>query len=281
MIPTFVIFLREGIEASIVVAILLAYLKRIGQRDLFANVFWGVAAAFLFIGAAGIAAYLLIQQYSGSKIQTYFETATYLLAAGILTYMTFWMQSHARGLSSDLQERSDAAISKGGRWSIAVLAFQAVGREGVETMVFTLAIIFANSRQAATPLRGNLLWLGAILGLGTSLALAFGIYRMGARINLRLFFRVLGVALMVFAAGLLSDAIQNMQDLKWLPFLRHQLWNTSSVVSENSNFGNALHSLLGYAERPTSLQALVWLAYIAIGTSLFLKMGRRKKPVLV
>lgn len=281
MIPTFVIFLREGIEASMVVAILLAYLKRIGQRELFSKVFGGVAAAFLFIAAAGVAAYLLIQQYSGSNIQTYFETATYLLATAILTYMTFWMQSHGRSLSHDLQERSDTAISKGGRWSLILLAFQAVGREGVETMVFTLAIIFANGRQAATPLQGNGLWFGALLGIATSLALAFGIYRLGAHINLRLFFRVLGVALMVFAAGLLSDAIQNMQDLNWLPFLRHQLWNTSSIVSESSNLGNVLHSLLGYAERPTPLQAIVWLAYIAIGASLFLRMGRRKKPVLV
>ena len=281
MIPTFVIFLREGIEASMIVAILLAYLKRIGQRELFRNVFWGVATAFALIFAGGSAAYLLIKQYSGSNVQTYFETATFLLAAVVLTYMTFWMQTHARGLSNDLQQKSEQAISTGGRWSLGLLAFQAVGREGLETMVFTLAIIFANSKQSAVPVHGNLLWLGAILGLTASLAIAFGIYRMGARINLRLFFRVLGVALMVFAAGLLADAIQNMQQLNWLPFLHHQLWNSSALVSESSNFGDVLHQLLGYAERPTSLQALVWVTYIIIGTSLFLKMGRRKKPVLV
>ena len=281
MIPTFVIFLREGIEASMIVAILLAYLKRIGQRELFRNVFWGVGAAFALIFAGGTAAYLLIEQYHGSKVQIYFETATYLLAAVILTYMTFWMQSHARGLSGDLQQKSEQAISKGGRWSLGLLSFQAVGREGLETMVFTLAIIFANSKQSVVPVAGNLLWLGALLGLATSLAIAFGIYRMGARINLRLFFRTLGVALMVFAAGLLADAVQNMQELNWLPFLHHQLWNTSGVVSESSNFGDVLHQLFGYAERPTILQALVWLTYVAIGTSLYLKMGRRNKPALV
>lgn len=281
MIPTFVIFLREGIEASMIVAILLAYLKRIGQRDLFGDVYWGVAAAFGLIFAGGIAAYLLIKQYDGSNVQTYFETATYLLAAVILTYMTFWMQSHARGLSHDLADRSDSAISNGGRWGLRLLAFQAVGREGLETMVFTLAIIFANSKQAATPVHGNLLWLGAMLGLLTALSIAIGIYRMGARINLRLFFRVLGVALMVFAAGLLADAVQNMQELNWLPFMHQQLWNSSGFIAEGSNFGDVLHSLLGYAERPTTLQALVWLIYLTAGTSLFLKMGRRKKPVSV
>ena len=281
MIPTFVIFLREGIEAAMIIAILLAYLKRVGQRHLFRDVYWGVGAAFGLIFAGGIAAYLLIDHYSGSNVQTYFETATYLLAAAILTYMTFWMQSHARGLSNDLELKSDLAISKGGRWGLGLLAFQAVGREGLETMVFTLAIIFANSKQAATPIQGNLLWLGALLGLIAAIAIAIGIYRMGARINLRLFFRVLGVALIIFAAGLLSDATQNMQELNWLPFMHHQLWNSSGFIAEGSNLGDVLHSLVGYAERPTTLQALVWVIYLTAGTTLFLRMGRRKKPVSV
>ena len=281
MIATFVIFLREGIEAAMIIAILLAYLKKIGQEGQFRDVYIGVLAAFGLIFAGGIAAYLLINQYSGSRVQVYFETATYLIAAGILTYMTFWMQSHARGLSRELQEKSDLAVTTGGRWGLRILAFQSVGREGLETMVFTLAIIFANSKQSAVPLDGNLLWLGALLGLATALLLAFGIYRMGAKINMRLFFRTLGVALFIFAAGLLSDAIQNLQELNWIPFMHHQLWNSSGFVAEDSNFGDVLHSLLGYAERPTVLQALVWTSYLGIGSWLFLRMGRQKKTVSV
>ncbi len=281
MIPTFVIFLREGIEAAMIIAILLAYLKKIGQEGQFRDVYIGVLAAFGLIFAGGIAAYLLINQYSGSRVQVYFETATYLIAAAILTYMTFWMQSHARGLSRELQAKSDLAVTTGGRWGLRILAFQSVGREGLETMVFTLAIIFANSKQSAVPLDGKLLWLGALLGLATALLLAFGIYRMGAKINMRLFFRTLGVALFIFAAGLLSDAIQNLQELNWIPFMHHQLWNSSGFVAEDSNFGDVLHSLLGYAERPTVLQALVWTSYLGIGSWLFLRMGRQKKTVSV
>ncbi len=281
MIPTFVIFLREGIEAAMIIAILLAYLKKIGQERQFRDVYIGVIAAFGLIFAGGIAAYLLINQYSGSRVQIYFETATYLIAAAILTYMTFWMQSHARGLSRELQAKSDLAVTTGGRWGLRILAFQSVGREGLETMVFTLAIIFANSKQSAVPLDGNLLWLGSLLGLATALLLAFGIYRMGAKINMRLFFRTLGVALFIFAAGLLSDAIQNLQELNWIPFMHHQLWNSSGFVAEDSNFGDVLHSLLGYAERPTVLQALVWISYLGIGSWLFLRMGRQKKTVSV
>jgi len=275
MIPTFVIFLREGIEASMIVAILLAYLQRIGQRGHFRDVFWGVAAALVLVIGGGIAAFTLIHQYDGSNVQTYFETTTYVVAAAVLTYMTFWMQRHAKGLAKELERRSDLALSRGNRWGLALLAFQAVGREGLETMVFTLAIVFASSRQAATPVHGNLLLLGAALGLACALAVAFAIYKLGARLNMRRFFRVLGTVLMVFAAGLLADAVENLQQLGWLPFGEHVLWNSSHVVAESSSLGDVLHSLLGYADHPTVLQVSVWLAYVVVSISLFVRMGRR------
>src|SRR5664279_5119925 len=136
MIPTFVIFLREGIEA-----ILLAYLDRIGQRHHFRDVFLGVAAALVLVIGGGVAAYLVIKQYEGSTVQTVFETITFLVAASVLTYMTFWMQSHSRTMSADLQRRSEKALNGKARFGLGLLAFQAVGREGLETMVFTLAIV--------------------------------------------------------------------------------------------------------------------------------------------
>jgi len=117
-------------------------------------------------------------------------------------------------------------MSKGTRWGLGLLSFQAVGREGLETMVFTLAIIFASDRQAASPVHGKLLLIGAALGLAVALGVAFAIYKLGAKLNLRRFFQVLGILLMVFAAGLLADAIENMQQLHWLDFGRHVLWNT-------------------------------------------------------
>jgi len=106
MIPTFVIFLREGVEASMIVAILLAYLDRIDQRRHFRDVFIGVGAALVLVLGGGIAAYLIIRQYDGSTVQTVFETITFLVAACVLTYMTFWMQAHSRTMTADLQRRS-------------------------------------------------------------------------------------------------------------------------------------------------------------------------------
>jgi len=263
-----------------IVAILLAYLQRIDQRRHYRDVFTGVAAALVLTLGGGIAAYFLIRHYEGSNVQTYFETATYLLAAVILTYMTFWMQLHAKGLAKELEQRSDLALTKGKRWGLGLLAFQAVGREGLETMVFTLAIIFASDRQAASPVHGKLLLLGAALGLAVALSVAFAIFKLGAKLNMRRFFQVIGILLMVFAAGLLADAIENMQQLHWLDFGQHVLWNTTGTISEASSFGDVLHSLLGYADRPTVLQAFVWLIYVVVSTIFFVRISKRGRHLL-
>jgi high-affinity iron transporter len=267
MAATLVIFLREGIEASMIVAILLAYLNRIGQRRYFRDVFIGVGAALALAGGGGVAAYLTIREYDGSRVQTIFETATYLLAAVVLTYMTFWMRGHARGLSGELRARADAAMTGGARMGLAFLAFQAVGREGLETVVFTLAIIFSTSTQGAL--------LGAVVGLAGSLMIAFFIYRLGHKLNLGRFFTVIGALLMFFAAGLLADAVENLQELGWLNVLATPLWHTGSLLSEDGTVGDILHSFVGYADSPTLLQVLVYVAYLATVLAFFLRVGHR------
>jgi high-affinity iron transporter len=256
VLATFVIFLREGVEASMIVAILLAYLNRLGRRDHFRDVFLGVGAALLLATAVGVAVYATVRQYDGSRGQTIFETVTYLLAAAVLTYMTFWMRNHARSLSRELRSRAEAALDGKARWGLGLLAFQAVGREGLETVVFTLAIVFSTSSAHALS--------GAVLGLAGSLGIAFVIYRLGHKLNLSRFFTVVGVLLMVFAAGLLADAIQNLQELGWLPVLDLPMWHTGQLLSEDSAFGDLLHSFFGYSDSPTPLQLLVYVAYLAI-----------------
>lgn len=265
MAATLVIFLREGIEASMIVAILLAYLNRVGQRRYFRDVFIGVGAALALAGGGGVAAYLTIREYDGSRVQTIFETATYLLAAVVLTYMTFWMRGHARGLSGELRARADEAMTGGARMGLALLAFQAVGREGLETVVFTLAIIFSTSTQGAL--------LGAVVGLAGSLAIAFFIYRLGHKLNLGRFFTVIGALLMFFAAGLLADAVENLQELGWLNVLATPLWHTGGLLSEDGTLGDILHSFVGYADSPTLLQVLVYVAYLATVLAFFLRVG--------
>jgi high-affinity iron transporter len=271
MLATLVIFLREGVEASMIVAILLAYLNRIGQRDHFRDVLIGVGAALVLAGVGGVIAYTTIKSYDGSRAQTIFETATYLLAAGVLTYMTFWMRDHARSLSRELRARVDAALDGRARWGLGLLAFQAVGREGLETVVFTLAIVFTTSPGGALG--------GALLGLAGALTVAFVIYRLGHRLNLARFFTVIGVLLMVFAAGLLADAVENMQQLGWLPVLNSPMWHTTNLLSEGSAFGDVLHSFFGYSDAPTPFQLLIYVTYLAVVVVAYLglrpRLGRR------
>jgi high-affinity iron transporter len=267
MLATLVIFLREGVEASMIVAILLAYLNRIGRREHFRDVFLGVGAALILATAGGAVAYETIRSYDGSRVQTIFETGTYLVAASVLTYMTFWMRKHARSLSKELRARADAALDGRARWGLGLLAFQAVGREGLETVVFTLAIIFSTSTAGALG--------GAAIGLAGSLGIAFVIYRLGHKLNLSKFFTVIGVLLMVFAAGLLADAVENLQELGWLPLLNAPMWHSGRVLSEDSSFGDVLHSFFGYSDAPTPLQLLIYVGYLAIVIMAYLGIRSR------
>jgi|SRR5579862_1489 len=273
MVATFVIFLREGIEASMIVAILLAYLDKIGQRRHFRDVFVGVGAAAVLMLGGGTAAYLLLKAYAGSRAQTVFETVTYALAAVVLTYMTFWMRNHARGLSSGLRTRAEAALDGRTRFGIGFLAFQAVGREGLETTVFTLAIVFASSGRGVI--------LGGAVGLVAALAFAFAVYRLGAKVDIGRFFTIVGALLMVFAAGLLADAVENVQQLGWLPMLGPRLWDTSHALSEQSSIGDIVHTFFGYAARPTAGQVAVYVVYLLVAVGLFLRgrpQRRRGQP---
>jgi high-affinity iron transporter len=267
VLATLVIFLREGVEASMIVAILLAYLNRIGRRDHFRDVFIGVGAALLLATAGGAIAYETIRSYDGSRVQTIFETVTFLVAATVLTYMTFWMRKHARSLSKELRERAEAALDGRARWGLGLLAFQAVGREGLETVVFTLAIIFSTSTTGALT--------GAVIGLAGALGIAFVIYRLGHRLNLARFFMVIGVLLMVFAAGLLADSVENLQQLGWLPVLNAPMWHSARLLSESSSFGDVLHSFFGYSDAPTPMQLLIYVGYLAIVVIAFLGLRAR------
>ena len=168
--------------------------------------------------------------------------------------------------SSDLE----AALDGRARWGIGLLAFQAVGREGLETMVFTLAIVFASSSHGVI--------VGGAAGLAASLCVAFAIYHFGKRINIAVFFKVIGALLMIFAAGILVDAVQNLQQLGWLPILTHPLWNTTHMLSEDSTLGDIFHSFFGYAEQPTAGQAVVYIVYLTAAIGFFVGGRPSRRP---
>ncbi|MDB5058514.1 MAG: High-affinity Fe2+/Pb2+ permease [Chloroflexi bacterium] len=271
MIPSFLIFLREGIEGSMIISMMCTFLATAGRRDLFRWVFVGVGSAIVGSCLFGVVLYAVAKDsFIHSTAQTWFETCVFLLAVVTLTYMTFWMKSHSRSMSSELKARMGAAIAGGSAFSLATLAFVTVGRESVETVIFLLAIAFKTPALSLVS--------GAVLGLAVSIAISVAIYRLGVRVNMKRFFTVVGIALMVVAAGLLADAIQNLQGLGVLPGGSQTLWNTSTVLSDNSNLGDILHGLFGYASSPSLLQVSAWALFLFIGLRAFLSASRPTHP---
>lgn len=266
MVAAFVLFLREGLEASLIVSILFAALRQLGQTQRFRAVWTGVILAVLASLLGGIALYVTIREYDGSTFQTIFETITYLLAVVLLTTMTFWMQKHSRSLKKDITAKASIA---GSGLGLGLLAFTTVGRESLETAIFTLAFAFKTN--------GVLLLIGALLGLLVSMGLCVLIYRLGYKLDFRLFFRVLGIFLLIFAAGLLGDAVQNVQQLGWITFGTTPLWNTAHFLSEDSTLGDILHTFIGYAEAPTVLQALLYATYLLVVGTIFVRITRKPK----
>ena len=267
MIATFVLFLREGLEASLIVSILFAALRQLDQMGKARAVWIGVGLATLGSLLGGLALYVFVHKYADTTFQIIFETITYLVAVVLLTTMTFWMQKHSRTMKREITARASAA---GSGFALGLLAFTTVGREGLESAFFTLA--FAFQTNAA------LLLTGALLGMLSAIGLCLLIYKLGYRLDYRIFFRVMGILLLFFAAGLLSDAVQNMQQLGWLSVGMAPLWNTSHFLSENSVIGDLLHGIIGYAEEPTILQGLFYVTYLLIAGGIFAWITR--KPII-
>lgn len=262
VLPAFILYLREGLEASLIIGILFAVLRQLGQLHYRRAVWGGIALAIVGSALGGVAIYATIREYDGTTFQTIFETGTYLLAVVLLTYMTFWMQSHSRTLKKELTAKAGAASSG---FALGLLAFTSVGREGLESAVFTLAFAFQTSG-----------WLlGAVLGVAAALVLSVFIYRLGYRLDYRIFFRVMGILLLFFAAGLVGNAVQNFQELGWIPFGTAQLWNTSKLLSQETPMGDLLHGLLGYSETPSVLQAVLYVMYLVVAGVAFWRLTRK------
>jgi high-affinity iron transporter len=265
VLPTLVIFFRESLEASLIVGIILAYLHRVGRGERARAVWCGVAAALGLDLAVALASFHAIAQYDGSRVQTLLEGGTYVLATGLLTAMSFWMKRQGGAIRGELEAQVRAALSRGSVAALVALSALTVGREGLETAFFTLAIAFRAT--------GPQLAAGAFLGLLCGLAVSWWIYRLGRRAPLGLFFNVLGVLLLLFAAGLLSDGLQDFQRLGWLPLFGQTLWSTARLLSENSALGDILHSLLGYAASPTLLQVGAYAIFLTAAVAAYTRLG--------
>jgi high-affinity iron transporter len=276
---SFVIALREGIEAALIVSIILAYLKQLGATDRSRLVWWGTGLAVALSVLVGTAVFAAGAEFEGTTEQV-FEGLVTLAAVCVLTWMIFWMRRQGARIRTELQEKVDTALVTGGL-ALAGLAFFAVLREGVETALFLFAAARGTAVEGAEVAPVAQL-TGAALGLTLAVILGALLYRGGIRMNLRAFFRVTGWILIVVAAGLFAFSLHELQEAGWLPFLETHAFDLSSSLPDDAGGGAILRGLVGYNADPTWLEVVGWLAYLIVVGALFLRVppapGTKSRP---
>jgi high-affinity iron transporter len=262
-VNAFFVTLREGLEAALIVGIVLAYLARIdASRDALRAVWIGTAAAVGVSIATGAALFFTIGELEG-RAEQIFEGCAMFVAVAFLTWMIFWMRRQAAGMRASLEVRVRDALVAGSTIGLAGLVFFAVVREGWETALFLFAISETGSPAVTA--------IGAVLGLAAAVLLGVGFYRGSRRLNLRQFFAVTGVLLIVFAAGLLAHGVHEFQEAGLLPTTVEHVWNTNGAVHEDSRSGELLQALFGYNGNPSLLEVFLWASYLTIGLWFFLR----------
>jgi high-affinity iron transporter len=271
MAGAFLIMLREGFEAALIVGIILAVLARLGRMDLGRHVLRGVLAAAVASVAFAFGAGWVSELFQGAG-QEVLNGVILAVAAAMITYVVVWVRETRRGLGAQLADRVEAGIAARGA-GVFLLVFLTVFREGFESVLFLWGLVIggAGGSLSATV-------LGAVAGLGAAVAIAWGLFAGGRRVPLTAFFNVTMVLLVLLAAGMLASATGFWVSVDWLPALAYSVWDTSGVVSESSPAGKLLATLLGYNANPSLMEVLVWAGYLG-AVLLWLVTGRlRRRP---
>lgn len=259
MFSNFLIGLREGIEASLIVGILVAYLVKTGRTEHLRWIWIGVGIAVaVSLGFVGVLQ--LTSNSLSDEAEEAFAGIMSLLTVVFLTWMIFWMRKTAHSIKGDLHEKMDSAVDLGGI-ALAFLAAVAVGREGLETALF----LWTNDQAASGSGHPA---IGGVLGLLVAVVLGYLIYQRAVHFNLSTFFKITGVLLIVVAAGVLSYAVHEFQELGWLPGDATKAYNISSWYDENAWYGSLLRGLFNFRSKQSVLQLVAWLAYL-IPTMIF------------
>jgi len=261
MLFSLLVTAREGIEIALIVTILLGYLRRIDQKRHFREIWYGVGAAAVLSLVIGIGLELASRELDGRVLEA-FEGFTMLFAVAVLTWMLFWMKRHSAGISGELRHQINTALSRGSVVALTLLAFSSVGREGLETVLF----LFAGSNSGSSDV---MFILGGVAGFALAVAVGVVLYYGSAKLPLRQFFLASAVALMVLAAGMLSNALMELQEAALLSELGPRPWDTESIISATSDLGKFLHTILGYDSAPTLAQITLYWAYLAAVLSVY------------
>ena len=250
----FLITLREGLEAVLIVAIVLAYLQQLGRADKFAPVLLGALAGAAVSLAAGTGVYMAIGELEG-RAELYVEAVTALTAAGVLTWMVFWMRHQARTIGGALRGQVDRALAGGAVLGLVSIVFVGVLREGLETALFMLAVVFDAGAADAS--------IGGFAGLGVAIAIGYSIYRGGQFINLRRFFQITGGLVILFSAGLFGKGIFQLQALGIFDSAHFPVWDLqSNAVLGHGQFAAFMKGIFGWSPRPSIEQVVIWCVYL-------------------
>lgn len=260
MLASLLLTFREGLEAALIVGIMLGTLTQLGHKDRRRTVWAAVGLAAALSLAFAIALEIVGAELEG-QAEYIFEGLAMLLAVAVLTYMIFWMRYQAQQFTQTLKADIQQASRRGGRWALFSVAFLAVFREGIETALFLTAARLASDGLSTL--------IGGSIGLALALLVGVAIYVGGMQLNVRRFFTVTSVILIVFAAGLFAHGIHELQEAGWLPVVVDEVWNTQAVLDDHSDGGAVLRTMVGYNDNPTLIEVIgYWGYWVFIGTAL-------------
>lgn len=266
----FILMLREGLEAALIVAIVLAYLKTLHRESDFRTIWLGTGAAVLVSLVVGGIIFGVVGELEG-RPEEIVEGIIAFTAAGVLTWMIFWMGRQARYIKAELHKKVDAAVAAGSTMALAGIAFVAVLREGLESALFLLGASIGAEAATAT-------LIGALLGLGAAGAIGYLVYKGSRRVNLRLFFRVTGILIILFAAGLLAKGVHEFQEVGYFGTAGEHVWDVSDVAALNpdeSTTGEFLNGLFGWSPDPSLEMVLLYFLYLVPIGAAFLYQTRK------
>ncbi len=269
MLANYLIGLREGLEAALVVSILIAYLVRTGHRDRLRAIWLGVCLA-LAISLAFGALLTFTSSNLSFEAQERFGGIMSIIAVGFVTWMIFWMRRTARFLKTELQGKLDAALLMG-TLALTLTAFIAVAREGLETSLF----LWAAAQSVGS---GPTALVGAALGIATAVTLAYLLYKRAVTINLATFFTWTGAALIVVAGGVFAYGVHDLQEAGTLPGLNNLAFDVSSTIPPDSWYGTLLKGVFNFSPQTTWLEAAAWLLYVVPVMILFFRPAKPSAP---
>ena len=260
MVSSLLITLREGLEAALVIGIILGYLSKVKQQRYYKHIFIGVSLGIL---ASALAAYLfnkLAGGFEGTSEQI-FEGVVFLIAVIILTTMILWMNKQSKSINSEILDKIESAVSKGQIWGLISLAFISIFREGIEIVLFINASVINPSTETSL--------LGGILGLLLALLIAFIVFKTTVNLNLKKFFQITGAFIILIAAGMLAGSIHEFEEAGIIPIVIEHVWDINPIINENGIVGSFLKSVFGYNGNPSFSEVIAYLLYLVVTFKLF------------